>query len=156
MTGAVAVVTGTGSGIGRAVALRLAGSDTRVVAADIDLDGAETTAGKNSELITARRVDVADPDSVEELCSWVAGSVDTPRVLVNAAGWDRTSPFLESTPEFVRHVVDVNYLGPVHVCRPFLPAMAEAGAAGRWSISPATRAGSAARGRRSTLARRAA
>jgi len=127
VTADVAVVTGAGSGIGRAIALRLAGAGTPVVAADIDPDAAEATAAEKRELITARAVDVADPGSVGELRSWTAGSSGPPGILVNAAGWDRTSPFLETTPEFARRVVDVNYLGPVHMCRAFLPAMAEAG-----------------------------
>lgn len=88
MTATIAVVTGAGSGIGRAIALRLAGSGT--------------------------------------------------------AGWDRTGPFLEATTEFARRVVDVNYLGPVHVCRAFLPAMAEAGSGKVVNIaSDAGRVGSA-------------
>jgi 2-hydroxycyclohexanecarboxyl-CoA dehydrogenase len=131
MTGVLAVVTGAGSGIGRAVALRLAGAGNRVVAADIDADGAKATEGENRELITARQADVADPESVEALRTWVAAASGTPRILVNAAGWDRTMPFSETTPDFARRVVDVNYLGPVHVCRAFLPAMAEEGPGGK-------------------------
>ena len=127
MTAGIAVVTGAGSGIGRAIALRLAGSGTAVVAADIDRDGAGATAEQKRELIAARAVDVADPDSVEELRSSVAASYGPPGILVNAAGWDRASPFLDASPEFARRVVDVNYLGPVNMCRAFLPAMADAG-----------------------------
>ena len=145
MTGTFAVVTGAGSGIGRAVALRLAGAGTRVVAADIDVDGAKATEEENREFITARQADVADPESVERLRAWVAATFGTPRILVNAAGWDRTIPFLEATLDFARRVVDVNYLGPVYVCRAFLPAMAEAGPGGKVVniASDAGRAGSA-------------
>lgn len=127
MTGAVAVVTGAGSGIGRAVALRLAGTGARVAAVDIDADRAKATEEESRDLITARQADVADPESAASLRAWVAAELGTPRILVNAAGWDRTLPFLETTPDFARRVVDVNYLGPVYMCRAFLPAMAEAG-----------------------------
>jgi 2-hydroxycyclohexanecarboxyl-CoA dehydrogenase len=50
---------------------------------------------------------------------------------VNCAGWDRTAPFLSSTPEFADKVVAINYLGQVHICQAFLPAMVEAGRGGR-------------------------
>lgn len=144
MRGTLAVVTGAGSGIGRAVALRLAGAGARVVAVDIDTDGAKATEEENRELITAREADVADPESVEGLRAWAAAAFGTPRILVNAAGWDRTIPFLEATPDFARRVVDVNYLGPVYVCRAFLPAMAEAGGGKVVNIaSDAGRVGSA-------------
>jgi 2-hydroxycyclohexanecarboxyl-CoA dehydrogenase len=127
VTSAVAVVTGAGSGVGRAIALRLAGTGTRVAGVDIDADSAKATEEENRELITARQADVSDPESVGGLRAWVAAQLGTPRILVNAAGWDRTVPFLETTPDFARRVVDVNYLGPVYMCRAFLPAMAEAG-----------------------------
>jgi 2-hydroxycyclohexanecarboxyl-CoA dehydrogenase len=127
MTGTTAVVTGAGSGIGRAIAFGLADAGTRVVAADLDLAAAEETAGQRSELVVARQVDVADHDSVADLHAWTTAELGVPHVLVNSAGWDRTAPFLESTLDFVSKVVAVNYLGPVHVCRTFLPDMVEAG-----------------------------
>jgi 2-hydroxycyclohexanecarboxyl-CoA dehydrogenase len=130
-TGSVAVVTGAGSGIGRAIALRLAKAGSRVIAVDVDSDSATATERENRDLISARHADVADAASVDALRRWVAEGFGAPRVLVNAAGWDRTSPFLESSPEFARQVVDINYLGPVHMCRAFLPAMAEAGTGGK-------------------------
>jgi 2-hydroxycyclohexanecarboxyl-CoA dehydrogenase len=131
MTDRIAVVTGAGSGIGRAVALGLAREGARVVAADLDLDGAEATAKENPELVTALHVDVADPDSVTALAGQVAGGMGAPSVLVNCAGWDRTDAFLNSTPEFADKIVAINYLGQVHVCRAFLPAMVEAGEGGK-------------------------
>jgi 2-hydroxycyclohexanecarboxyl-CoA dehydrogenase len=122
----IALVTGAGSGIGRAVALGLAGTGARVAAADLDLAAAEATAAEASS-ITAHRLDVADPDAVEALRDAVCGGVGTPGVVVNAAGWDVTGPFLDAGTDFARKVVDVNYLGPVYVCRAFLPPMIEAG-----------------------------
>jgi 2-hydroxycyclohexanecarboxyl-CoA dehydrogenase len=129
-TGPVAVVTGAGSGIGRAIALGLARRGDRVVAADLDLDGAKGTAAEAPDRVTALPVDVADPDSVAALAAQVAADLGAPSTLVNCAGWDRTDAFLNSTPEFAEKVVAINYLGQVHVCRAFLPAMVEAGAGG--------------------------
>lgn len=122
-----ALVTGAGSGIGRAVALALAGRGDRVVAADLSGDGAAATAAAHPERIVAETVDVADADAVQALADRT-GAVS---VIVNCAGWDRTAPFLGSTPEFAEKVVAINYLGQVNVCRAFVPAMAEAGDGGR-------------------------
>jgi NAD(P)-dependent dehydrogenase (short-subunit alcohol dehydrogenase family) len=127
----IALVTGAGSGIGRAVALGLADTGAQVVAADLDLTAAEAMAADRPGSITAHRVDVADPGEVEALRDAVCGGVGAPRVLVNAAGWDITAPFLDADADFARKVVDINYLGPVHMCRAFLPPMIEAGGGGK-------------------------
>lgn len=123
----LAVVTGAGSGIGRAVAVGLAAEGTRVVAADLDLDGAEATA-RTAEGITAMQVDIADRASVDHLRDQVQG---TPDVLVNAAGWDRTFAFVDTPTDVAEKIVAINYLGHVHMCSAFLPGMVEAGAGGR-------------------------
>jgi 2-hydroxycyclohexanecarboxyl-CoA dehydrogenase len=74
---------------------------------------------------------VADPDSVTALAGQVTSGMGAPSVLINCAGWDRTDAFLNSTPEFADKIVAINYLGQVHVCRAFLPAMVEAGEGGK-------------------------
>ncbi|AEA26257.1 SDR family NAD(P)-dependent oxidoreductase [Pseudonocardia dioxanivorans] len=130
MTDRIAVVTGAASGIGRAVALGLARTGARVVAADLDLDGA-TAVSREVDGITPLAVDVADPDSVTALAGQVATDIGTTNVLVNCAGWDRTGKFLDSTPDFADKVVGINYLGQVHMCRAFLPGMVEAGEGGK-------------------------
>lgn len=131
MAPSLALVTGAGSGIGRAVALLLAGSGHTVVAADRDLTGAAETAERDPDRVKARHVDVADPDSVAALADSAGRELGTVGVLVNAAGWDRTAPFLDATVEFAREVVDINYLGPVYMCMSFLPPMVAAGEGGR-------------------------
>jgi NAD(P)-dependent dehydrogenase (short-subunit alcohol dehydrogenase family) len=131
MTGKLALVTGAGSGIGKAIALGFAAQGDRVVAADIDQAAAEATAKEQPELITALAVDVADRARVDELRDRTHAEVGAPNVVVNAAGWDRSHQFLEATTEFAAKVVAINYLGPVHVCSAFLPGMIEAGAGGR-------------------------
>ncbi|HET7387310.1 MAG TPA: SDR family NAD(P)-dependent oxidoreductase [Nocardioidaceae bacterium] len=124
--GSVAVVTGAGSGIGRAIACGLAERGSRVVAADLDWRGAEDTAAPSPDLIVPLRVDVADRSSVDELRDRVLAEVGVPDVLVNAAGWDRSSAFVDIDAELVNKIVAINYLGQVHVCSAFLPAMIEA------------------------------
>ena len=125
------MVTGAGSGIGRAVALGFAAQGHRVVVADLDESAAAATAAERPESITALPVDVADPAQVDALRDRVHAEVGVPDIVVNAAGWDRTDQFLNATPEFATKVVAINYLGPVHVCAAFLPGMIESGAGGR-------------------------
>lgn len=131
MPASIALVTGAGSGIGRAVAWGLAAAGSQVVAADRDLESAQATADHHPELITARPVDVADPETVEALRHGLERDLGTPDVVVNSAGWDRTQQFLDASSDFARQVVDINYLGPVYVCRAFLPGMVQAGSGGK-------------------------
>ncbi|WP_068157929.1 SDR family NAD(P)-dependent oxidoreductase [Rhodococcus phenolicus] len=131
MSTTIALVTGAGSGIGKAIALAFAGRGDRVVAADLDIAAAEATAKEFPDLVTALPVDVADRSQVDALRERTVAEVGVPNVVVNAAGWDRTDQFLNATPEFAEKVVAINYLGPVHVCSAFLPGMIEAGNGGR-------------------------
>jgi 2-hydroxycyclohexanecarboxyl-CoA dehydrogenase len=126
MRAPVAVVTGAGSGIGRAVALKLAATGVRVAAADLDAETAAETASLAAG-IEPFPVDVADATAVTALQSAVSGRLGTATVLVNCAGWDRTAPFLSTTEQFAQRIVAVNYLGQVHTCRAFLPGMVESG-----------------------------
>lgn len=127
----LAVVTGAGSGIGRAIALGLAARGDRVVAADLDEAAASATAGEHPDKITALPVDVADPDQVNALRDRINADLGVPNIVVNAAGWDRTDQFLNATAEFAQKVVAINYLGPVHVCSAFLLGMIETHGGGR-------------------------
>lgn len=131
MSNNIAVVTGAGSGIGRAIALALAEHGDTVVVADLDPQAAEKTAAERPDRLIPMTVDVADRAQVDALRDRVTAEVGVANVLVNAAGWDRTDQFLNATTEFAEKVVAINYLGPVHMCSAFLPGMVEAGNGGR-------------------------
>lgn len=131
MSNSLALVTGAGSGIGKAITLAFAAQGDRVIATDLDLAAAEATAAQQPELITALPVDVADRAQVDALRDRAHAEIGVPTVVVNAAGWDRTDQFLNATTEFAEKVVAINYLGPVHVCSAFLPGMIAAGGGGR-------------------------
>jgi 2-hydroxycyclohexanecarboxyl-CoA dehydrogenase len=131
MSTKIAVVTGAGSGIGKAIALGLAARGDRVIAADLNEAAAEATAAQQPELITALPVDVSDRAQVDALRDRAHAEVGVPNVVVNAAGWDRTDQFLNATTEFAEKVVAINYLGPVHVCSAFLPGIIDGGGGGR-------------------------
>ncbi|PSL43166.1 3-oxoacyl-[acyl-carrier protein] reductase/ketoreductase RED2 [Saccharothrix carnea] len=123
----VAVVTGGGTGIGRATALALARSGGRAVvvtysrsAADAEATAAELAAG-GCEAV-AERVDVADDGQVRALAERVRTRFGRVDVLVNNAGTTRAVPHHDLdalTDDVVHHVLDVNVVGPLRVTRAF-------------------------------------
>ncbi len=145
-SGRVAVVTGGASGIGRAVCLALAREGARVAVADINAPGAATVAAEvraagGEGLAVA--MDVTSRASVaagieQVLAAW--GQID---LLVNAAGWDRIMPFVETTEEFWDRVIALNYRGVLATCHVVLPHMIARGTGVVVNIaSEAGRAGS--------------
>ena len=130
----VALVTGAGSGIGRATALRLAADGLAVAAADIDRDAAEQTAQEAVQRggrASGFPVDVTVEESVRELAHAVREQLEVPWAVVNCAGWDETGPFLDTERSFWERVLAINLLGVVAVTHAFLEAMTEAGTGGR-------------------------
>ena len=126
----IIVVTGAGSGIGRATALRLARGGATIVAADINAESAEHTAelivqaGGTSRSAT---VDISDPTSVEAFHRSVLEVEGRCDVLVNNAGWEDIRPFVDTTRDFWERIFSINLLGPITVTRAFLTEMIERG-----------------------------
>ena len=126
LDGRVALVTGGGSGIGRGIALTLAGEGMRVVVADIEPDAAAAVAAEIAAAggeASAETVDVTDPAAVEALadrCDEQHGGVD---VLCNNAGVLGPTPIGPDSLDNWRWILDVNVLGVVHVINAFVPRM---------------------------------
>ncbi|MDX3690497.1 SDR family oxidoreductase [Streptomyces europaeiscabiei] len=132
--GQLVLVTGAASGIGRATAFAFAEAGARVVAVDLDAEGAARTA-ELSRLIGApeawaEAVDVSDEQAMEKLSEKVATEYGVVDVLVNNAGIGLSGSFLDTTPEDWRKVLDVNLWGVIHGCRLFGRQMAERGQGG--------------------------
>ncbi|MEW2547097.1 SDR family oxidoreductase [Streptomyces sp. NPDC047002] len=132
--GRLVLVTGAASGIGRATALAFARAGARVLAVDIDGDGAARTV-REARLAGAREawseaVDVGDEQAMERLAARVAGDRGVPDVLVNNAGVGLSGSFLDTTAEDWRTVLDANLWGVIHGCRLFGRLMADRGQGG--------------------------
>jgi 3-oxoacyl-[acyl-carrier protein] reductase len=127
----IAVVTGAGRGLGRAIAGRLSSDGHQIVAVDIDGASAEATAAALGG--KGRQCDVADPAAVRAVAAEV-GPVD---VLVNNAGIWRFGPLIEASAADIDEVLRVNLLGTLHCCQAFAPGMAERGGGAIVNLSSA-------------------
>ena len=127
--GQTAIVTGAGSGIGRATVLQLAAEGARVIGCDVNAAGLGETQdllaaqGLHAEPVTA---DITVQDDVEAVLGQVGGApVD---LLANVAGiMDHFAPLDEVTDELWANVLAVNLNGPMRLTRAVLPGMRERG-----------------------------
>ena len=125
----VALVTGAGSqiGYGKAIALTLAEEGCDIVAADIDLDGAERTAAQVESLgrkALAVKVDVTKQSEVDDMVKKAIGKFGMIDILVNNAGASsQLRPFMEMTEEDWDFDIHTNLYGQMRVARAVLPHM---------------------------------
>jgi meso-butanediol dehydrogenase / (S,S)-butanediol dehydrogenase / diacetyl reductase len=105
----IAVVTGAGSGIGRAIATELAGRGFTVVATDLDLEAARETAAKFGG--EAKYLDVTDPDSSTLVAGQVAADHGGLDVWVSNAGISKMQSFIDTSPADLRQTLAVNLEG---------------------------------------------
>lgn len=121
-----AVVTGAGSGIGRATCLALADKGCDIAVVDISEQGVEETAamvrsiGRN---VSVHLADVADAERVAQLPTEVMDAHGGVHILVNNAGVTAAGNFEDETLEDLRWIVDINVWGVVLGCRAFLPLL---------------------------------
>jgi 3-oxoacyl-[acyl-carrier protein] reductase len=124
LTGQTAIVTGAASGIGEAIARRLAGAGAAVAVADLDLEGATQVAASIGGASFGVQVDVADPASVAAAVSAVlarAGRID---ILVNNAGiGGRAAPIWEQSIDDWHKCIAVNMDGVFSFCKAVIPGM---------------------------------
>jgi NAD(P)-dependent dehydrogenase (short-subunit alcohol dehydrogenase family) len=144
LQGRVAVVTGGGSGIGRALAHAFAGEGMHVVVADIEQDAAEVVASdvqKKEVRGLAMRADVADQASVQALADRAAAEFGHVNVLCNNAGVYVSGSLADATPEQWAWLLAVNLHGVIEGVRAFLPLLRKAGAGEAQIVNTASGAG---------------
>lgn len=128
LVGKTALVTGAGSGIGRAIARRLAEEGCDIAILDIDREGAEEVAGLVRDAGRRAVAEVADVSDLEQVetgivaCKDALGKID---ILVNNAGIIRVSTLVEMSPADWRDIFRVNVDGVFHCCKVVLPQMIE-------------------------------
>lgn len=126
------LVTGGGSGIGRAIARRVAEEGATVAVNDIDEEAAAETVSlieKAGGTATTAVADVTDLDAVEAMVEEVATEWGLD-VLVNNAGWDRIEWFLDQDPAVWDDIIDLNLKGHIYCARAVAEQFVETDTAG--------------------------
>ena len=130
LTGKVAVVTGAGSGIGRATARLLARHGAKVHLADLNLEAVETVVGEieaSGGTAAAHALDVTDPAAVEALAAAIFDEDGAVDILHNNAGIGHAATIESTTIEDWQRVIAVNLLGVAYGVQAFVPRMLEQG-----------------------------
>ncbi len=131
--GRLALVTGAGSGIGRATALALGAEGMDVLCVDIDFDAAARTAQEVGG--AAFQLDVADAAATQRLADHVLAEHGVPDLVMANAGVAVAGSFLDTSLEDWQRVFDVNVWGVIHTLRSFLPPLVERGEGGHVVIT---------------------
>jgi 2-hydroxycyclohexanecarboxyl-CoA dehydrogenase len=122
----VAIVTGSGSGIGRAIALAMTREGARVAVVDLNEVGAQETVKeiqKEGGQAHPYKADITKKAQIDAMVADVIKRWGTVHILVNNAGWDKVEPFIQSTEETWDKVLAINLKGPIICTRAVLDEM---------------------------------
>jgi 3-oxoacyl-[acyl-carrier protein] reductase len=136
----VTVVTGAGSGIGRASAQILAGAGAAVVCGDIDVPAAEKVAAGIAEAggkAVAVRADIASKDDVEALVDRAVAEYGRLDVMCNIAGIAADGAIADATEEFLDRAYAINVKGTIYGCQAALRVMVPQGSGSIINVSSA-------------------
>lgn len=131
LDGKVVVITGAGSGIGRALALDIAGRGGILAISDWDevgvMETAELVAARTSSEVRTDKVDVRERDAMRDYAASVAAELGRVNVVVNNAGVALHGDFEEVDYTDFEWVMDVDFWGVVHGTKEFLPHLIASG-----------------------------
>lgn len=124
LEGAVAVITGAGSGIGRALAQELGLHGARLALADVNRAGLEETRA-SVQGVESRTyiIDVGDASAVETFAKQVEKDFGRVALLINNAGVALYGTFAELTIAEIEWLIRINFWGVVHGCKFFMPLL---------------------------------
>jgi NAD(P)-dependent dehydrogenase (short-subunit alcohol dehydrogenase family) len=124
LRGAVAVVTGAASGIGRALAVDLAKLGAQLALADMNTSGLEETRKLLGDAVARTyTVDVSKAAAVEDFAQRVQQDFGRTQLLVNNAGVALMGTFAEVSLEDMQWLIGINFWGVVHGCKFFMPML---------------------------------
>lgn len=121
-----AIITGSGQGIGRAIALKLAERGADVAVVDINIETAQAVAAEVQKMgrrSLAIKTDVTDLNQVNQMAQGVIQAFGKINILVNNAGWDVIQPFIKNTPEYWDKIIALNFKAPLYCTRAVLDNM---------------------------------
>ncbi len=126
LTGQTAIVTGAATGIGEAIARRLATAGATVAVADLDLAGAGAVAESLGNGSFAVRIDIASSESAGKAVAEVLSRTGRIDILVNNAGIaGKAAPLWEQSDEDWQQIINVNLTGVFNCCRAVIRHMRE-------------------------------
>lgn len=117
LSGKVAMVTGAGQGMGRAISQKLAACGATVIAVDVNLAAAQQSLDEVGAKGLATTCDIADSQAVEAMFAKLAEQYPCIDILVNNAGVGAVDSFTETTDESWARVVGVNLTGAFYISR---------------------------------------
>ncbi|MEU7488122.1 glucose 1-dehydrogenase [Streptomyces sp. NPDC042319] len=122
----IAIVTGAGSGQGKAAALGMAAEGARVVAADVNEAGLAELSSAAEKIVT-KRCDVSRAEEMEALVAFTEERFGALHVMLNCAGYLRAAPLLETTDDMFDGMINVNLKGVFYGCKFGVPALQRSG-----------------------------
>lgn len=130
LNGAVAAITGAGSGIGRALAIRLAADGCHVALSDIDESGLSETAQQLEQFgvtVTSQKLDVADRAAMQAWAGHVVSDHGKVNIIINNAGVALSDAVESMQYDDFEWLMDINFWGVVYGTKAFLPYIKDTG-----------------------------
>ena len=125
MTGKIAVVTGAGQGVGRAIAIELSSAGHRVVLVGRTLDKLKSVAAELPGEALSLAADLTDPEAVDQLFETIEDTWGNAEILVANAGSSLAAPLTKTTDAQWQKMLDSNLTAPFRCLRRALPPMIE-------------------------------